>query len=123
MVLVCMVCMVLVCMVLVCMVVMVLEWVPSMGQLARVAPAASQMSAEQQERLDAALALLDTRGDGTYGREELRQVLRACEHEEPDEATLDAILRDLAPAAAAASWGGDKKPASSYGCGVGAGAE
>jgi len=70
----------------------VLEWVPSMGQLERVAPSRATLSAAQQTRLDDALALLDLRGDGRYGHDELVQVLRAAEHEQPDAGAIEALL-------------------------------
>ena len=72
--------------------VMVLEWVPSVGSLARVPPRVAPLTPEQGARLQAALELLDLHGDGMYDRVALARVLQAAEHTQPDDATLDELL-------------------------------
>ena len=74
--------------------VMVLEWVPSVSALRRVPPAATKLSEAQSAKLSDALKLLDTSGEGSYGRAQLAQLLRAAEHEEPSKAALDLLLRE-----------------------------
>jgi len=70
----------------------VLEYIPSVGQLQRVAPPTAELSEEQSLRLRDALALLDLRGDGQFSRTEVSEVVRAAELEEPEEAAIDQLL-------------------------------
>ena len=58
----------------------------------RVARIQTPLTDEQNVRLDAALDLLDLRGDGLYGATEIAQVLRAAEHTDPDESAITALL-------------------------------
>jgi len=70
----------------------VLEWIPAVAQLERVGRVPMPLTDEQNGRLDAALDLLDIRGDGTFGAAEISQVLRAAEHTEPDEVAIATLL-------------------------------
>lgn len=70
----------------------VLEYVPDVGALQRRSPDEAALTSEQEQRLDDALTLLDLKGERSYGRYELTQLLRAAEHEEPGVELIDRLL-------------------------------
>jgi hypothetical protein len=74
--------------------VMVLEWVPSVSQLAPLPTRNDSMSDAQKARLQSALRLLDLDCSGSFDRAELREVLRSAEDLQLSEAELDDLLAE-----------------------------
>ena len=72
--------------------VMVLEWVPQVANVSALPPKASELTAEQEERLQNSLSLLDVSDRGRYGLRELREALRSAEDLQLTDAELEPLL-------------------------------